>query len=98
MPNKQLQATDRLYVGPAFTTLLQGGSVATSGNTAILGYTTYNYSGFREAGAAWLYDLADLYNITEIRLTASDAEEYLQFGSAVAISDNMALVGCEFGS
>ena len=67
-----------------------GSRVDISGDTAIVSATGDNEFG-ENAGAAYLFDAnngAELF-----RLTASDAETQQYFGSSVAISGNLAIVG-----
>ena len=69
-----------------------GWSVAISGATAIVGAWRDDDAG-SDSGSAYLYDFNDLYNITEIKLTASDAAAEDRFGCSVALSGTTALVG-----
>jgi hypothetical protein len=65
-----------------------GESVAISGTTALVGVWLDD-----DAGSAYLYDFSDPCNITETKLTASDAVTLDEFGISVAISGTTALVG-----
>lgn len=67
------------------------GAVAISGNVAVIGARLHDAAGIGSSGAAYLYDVT---NGTELaKLTASDAEQFDGFGSAVGISGNTAIVG-----
>jgi hypothetical protein len=68
-----------------------GFSVAISGTTAIVGARWDD-----DAGSAYLYDFNDPCNITETKLTASDAATLDEFGISVAISGTTALVGAHW--
>ncbi len=69
-----------------------GGGVAISGTTALVG-ARYDDDASGDSGSAYLYDFSDPNNITEIKLTASDAAAGDVFGHLVAISGTTALVG-----
>jgi esterase/lipase superfamily enzyme len=69
-----------------------GWSVAISGTTALVG-ASLNDDASENSGSAYLYDFSDPCNITEIKLTASDAALGDQFGYSVAISGTTAIVG-----
>ena len=66
-----------------------GGSVAISGNTALIGAAGDDHAGYR-SGSAYLFNITTGSQIA--KLTADDAAEYDQFGGSVAISGNTALV------
>lgn len=72
-----------------------GFSVALSGTKALVGAPNENVNGFHN-GAAYLYDLMTgvLLDTLLIPTPNSDTEEFL--GSAVALSDDYALVGAPF--
>ncbi len=67
-----------------------GASVAISGNTALVGAYGDDDGGER-SGSAYLFDVTTGEQLA--KLTAADAAAYDQFGWAVAISGNTALVG-----
>ncbi len=69
-----------------------GYSVALSGSTALVGAFGNDDAG-GQSGSAYLFDVSDPCNITEIKLTASDAAANDLFGSSVALSGSTALVG-----
>jgi len=71
---------------------LFGGSVAISGNTALIGARGDDDAG-RASGSAYLFDVTTGNQL--LKLTASDAAEVAFFGNSVAISGNTALVGAE---
>ncbi len=66
--------------------------VAISGSTALVGAWGDDHAG-DSSGSAYLYDFSDPCSITEIKLTASDAAAWDEFGIRVAISGTTALVG-----
>ncbi len=73
-----------------------GLSVAISGDTAIVGARLDN-GGFFRSGAAYLFDVTDPSNPTELdKLIAPDAAFSDEFGRYVSISDDTALVGARF--
>ncbi|MHC4571499.1 MAG: FG-GAP repeat protein, partial [Planctomycetota bacterium] len=67
---------------------------AISGTTALVGAFGNDDAG-SNSGSAYLYDFSDPCNITEIKLTASDAAASDCFGLLVAISGSTALVGAQ---
>ncbi|MEE8154546.1 MAG: FG-GAP repeat protein [Phycisphaerales bacterium] len=70
-----------------------GGSVAISGATAIVGAAGDDDNGLF-AGSAYLFDISDPANPTQIaKLLADDGAELDIFGSSVAISSASAIVG-----
>ncbi|NOZ38648.1 MAG: hypothetical protein GXP24_00295 [Planctomycetes bacterium] len=69
-----------------------GGSVAISGNTALIG-ASYDDDGGGNSGSAYLFDVTTGKQLA--KLTASDATASDRFGNSVAISGNTALVGAE---
>lgn len=68
-----------------------GISMDISGTFAIVG-APYNQDQGPNTGSAYLYDFSDLNDIKETKLTASDANEFDEYGISVAVSDNIALV------
>ncbi len=70
-----------------------GGSVAISGNLALIGAAGDDDRG-RNAGAAYLFDVATGTQIA--KFTASDGNDDDWFGFSVAISGNMALIGARW--
>lgn len=70
-----------------------GVSVALSGELALIG-APYDTSSGLGSGAAYLYDLSSGAEIA--KLTASDADEYALFGSAVAIDGETLLIGAQW--
>ena len=76
-----------------------GGSVAISGDYAIVGAPYHDVGGYRGyAGAAYVFVLVDSSWIEAGRLTASDGEEWDEFGGSVAISGDYAIVGAPYQS
>ncbi len=69
-----------------------GFSVALSGSAALVGSNWDDDAG-TNSGSAYLYDFSDPCNITETKLTASDAATGDLFGRSVALSGSTALVG-----
>ncbi|MCH8046989.1 MAG: FG-GAP repeat protein [Planctomycetes bacterium] len=69
-----------------------GGSVAISGNIAIVGAEADSDAG-TGSGSAYLYNVATGKEL--FKLTASDAAAFDKFGISVAISDGVAIVGAE---
>lgn len=67
-----------------------GGSVAVSGNTAIVGASGDDDDG-SQSGSAYLFDVSTGDQLA--KLTAPDAASFDTFGVAVAISGNVAVVG-----
>ncbi len=65
-----------------------GGSVAMSGNTAVIGANLSDPVG-RSSGAAYLFDTATGNQLH--KLTATDASPFDRLGWSVAISDNVAI-------
>jgi len=64
--------------------------VAISGNTALVG-ARLDDDGGNESGSAYLFDITTGLQLA--KLTASDAAAGDRFGSSVAISGNVALIG-----
>jgi hypothetical protein len=71
-----------------------GRSLAVSGNTAIIGASTKTVAGHALQGAAYIFAFNGVTWLPHAELTASDGEANDSFGFSVAISGNMALVGC----
>jgi hypothetical protein len=69
-----------------------GRSVSISGDTAVIGANGNDENGYN-SGSAYLYDFSDPCNITETKLTATDAAAGDYFGYSVAISGTTAIVG-----
>ena len=69
-----------------------GGSVAISGDTALVGAPYDN--DFQ--GSAYVFNRSATTWSQRARLTASQGAAYAQFGSSVAISDDVALVGAPY--
>jgi len=75
-----------------------GFSVAIAGNAAVVGAHYHDGDGLTDCGAAYLFDVADIYNPILVRkLTASDPEAYGYFGHSVAITEDTAVVGAVWG-
>ncbi len=85
----------KLTASDAATNDRFGYSVAISGSTALVGANRSDAAG-GESGSAYLFDFSDPCNITETKLTASDAAAGDEFGHSVAISGTTALVGAPF--
>jgi len=68
-----------------------GVSVAISGNTGIVGAYMDDNRGLVDCGAAYLFDATTGQQMS--KLTASDADNYDQFGIGVAIDGDTAIVG-----
>jgi hypothetical protein len=75
----------KLTASDAAADNLFGSSVALSGSTAIVGTWTMEHA-IEDPGSAYLFDFSDPCNITEIKLTASDAADGDLFGYSVATS------------
>ena len=69
-----------------------GGSVAISGNIAIVGAIGDAHAGI-ESGSAYLFDVITGQELA--KFTAADAAAGGRFGSSVAISGNLALIGSD---
>ena len=70
-----------------------GISVAIDGDTAIVGSLTYNYSE-DTTGSAYLFDISDPVRPKQLaKLSAVDGEDFDHFGSEVAISGTIVVVG-----
>ena len=67
-----------------------GTSVAVHGNTAIVGARIDSSEGY-SAGSAYLFDVTTQTELA--KLTASDATPWANFGSSVAVSGNIAVIG-----
>jgi len=72
---------------------LFGGSVAMSGNTAVVGARGENYAGAIDLGSAYVFVRTGGIWIEQARLTASDAAAGDNFGISAAVSGDSALVG-----
>ncbi len=68
-----------------------GGSVAISGNIAIIGANGKDDGSTTNSGSAYLFDITTGNQL--FKLTADDAAQFDQFGNSVAISGNIAIVG-----
>ena len=91
---KKLTASDA-DIGDGFGTAFHGGGVAVSGDTAVVGAQNEDAGG-SQAGAAYVFgrDEGGADNWGEFaKLTASDAEASDNFGRAVAVGGDTALVG-----
>ncbi len=72
-----------------------GGSVAISGDTALIG-TGGDDEGGSGSGSAYVFVRSGSSWSQEAKLIASDAAEYDRFGGSVAISGDIALIGAHF--
>ena len=72
-----------------------GESVAVSGTTVVVGAFLDDHSGLSDAGSAYVFDLVTGQQVA--KLIASDADAIDLFGSSVAISGDIAVVGSPFG-
>jgi hypothetical protein len=70
-----------------------GGSVILDGDTAVVGAWADDDSG-SDSGSAYVFIRTGTTWTQEDKLTASDGEMDYQFGSAVALEGNSALIGC----
>jgi len=75
---------------------LFGSSVAIDGNRLVVG-AQYDYTAGVKAGKIYIYDWNGAAYVKVAQLTASDAQDYDQFGSSVSLSGNRFVVGalCE---
>jgi hypothetical protein len=71
-----------------------GGSVAVSGNLALIGAQGADRTGVADTGAAYVFNL--LTGALVLRLTAADGVSGDNFGDAVALNGNIALIGAPF--
>ena len=69
-----------------------GESVGISGNNALIGAALDEDNG-SFSGSAYLYSIAKLKQINDVKLTASDGDADDRFGDSIAISGNNAIVG-----
>ena len=74
-----------------------GVAVAVSGDTAVVGAPEYDPAAGSDAGAAFVYVRAGGVWTWQATLTAADGDAYDQFGTAVALSGDTALVGAPWG-
>jgi FG-GAP repeat protein len=72
-----------------------GGSVAISGNTAIIGARDNDDDGI-SSGSAYIFDLTTGNQL--LKLTSYDARTGDGFGASVAISENIAIIGANDGN
>lgn len=86
----KLTATDGRY-GDGF-----GGTVALSGNTALVGAISAEVGQNPDQGAAYVFVRSGETWLQQARLTASDAGERDRFGGAVALEGDTALVGADY--
>ena len=70
-----------------------GFSVALHGNTVLIGSPLNNAGGITDAGAAYLYEWDGVQWVEGVKLTASDGEQFDNFGQSVAIHGDIAVVG-----
>ncbi|MEW6073756.1 MAG: FG-GAP repeat protein [Planctomycetota bacterium] len=76
-----------------------GWRIALSGNTAVAGARYHDHTGFLfQAGAAYVFVRSGTTWSMQAELLASDADWYAQFGTAVAVEDDTALVGAPLSS
>lgn len=85
--------TSRLAASDTGRGDLFGYSVATSGNTTVVGAYFDDLNGKLNAGSAYIVRHNGSEWAEEQKLVASDAEQFDQFGVSVAISGNTAIVG-----
>ncbi|MGJ8636380.1 MAG: GC-type dockerin domain-anchored protein [Phycisphaerales bacterium] len=71
-----------------------GSSVALSGSIAVIGSPTKINNGIMYAGAAYVFDVTTGEQL--FKLTPDDPEDQSYFGSSVAISGSIALVGAPY--
>ncbi|MHC4698192.1 MAG: FG-GAP repeat protein, partial [Planctomycetota bacterium] len=72
-----------------------GYSVTFSGDVAVIG-AHYDDDGGTNSGSAYVYRYSGSSWIEEAKLTASDAAEYVHFGSSVSVSGDMAVIGAHW--
>lgn len=84
---------DELTPSPAPFGALFGGSIAVDGNVAVAGANLENLPGKTNAGAAYVFRHDGMAWTEEQELTASDASALDQFGIAVALEGDLAVVG-----
>lgn len=75
-----------------------GGALALEGDTAVIGASTDDHSGRTNAGSAYVFTRAGGAWGEAVKLTASDAEDYDAFGSAVCIREDAILIGAPHDS
>ena len=73
-----------------------GTSVAVSGGTAVVGAGLDDAGGMQDSGSAYVFRYDGATWVEEQKLTASDAAVLDRFGSAVAISGGLLVVGAPF--
>jgi Tol biopolymer transport system component len=83
----------KLTAGDGATGQSFGGSVALSGDTALIGASGDAVSGNVEQGSAYLFTRAGELWSQQAKLIASDGTEYDRFGLSVAVTQDTVLVG-----
>lgn len=71
-----------------------GGSIATDGNLVVVG-APYDHTGAASAGAAYIYD-ATTGGLLHTLLSSPPVERE-EFGSSVAVGENLVIVGARYG-
>jgi hypothetical protein len=75
-----------------------GFSVAIAGNAALVGADYHDGDGLTDCGAAYLFDVTDIYNPVLVRkLIPADPEADSRFGHMVAMNADTAVVGAVWG-
>ena len=70
-----------------------GNSIAVSGERALVGASRVNTTAGVDAGAAYLFVRNGISWAQEAKLTAPEAQLFAQFGAALALTDDKALIG-----
>ncbi len=73
-----------------------GGSVAVSGDTAVIGAELDDHPGRTDAGSAYVFVRSGEVWSQQAKLTASDADWDDEFGNSVAVSGDTAVIGAEY--
>lgn len=86
---------DKLTAGDAEAFDLFGGSVSLSGDRALIGARADHHSGFSNVGSGYLFERSGVGGAWSqtVRIAASDAAPSSEFGSAVSVSGNRAVIG-----
>ncbi|MCB8942290.1 MAG: FG-GAP repeat protein [Ardenticatenaceae bacterium] len=87
------QQQNRLFPMGVQGTGQLGAAVAVDGDTALVGAPSSNFGGTDNRGVAFFFQRSDVPWFTHETLTAVDGTANAQFGNAVAIEGNTAVVG-----
>lgn len=88
----KLSPADAATAGSSF-----GASVAVSGSTAVVSAQSANAPGVANAGAAYVFARSGTVWAQQAKLAAADAAAGDLFGTSVAVSGSIAVVGAYFG-